>query len=68
VVQPSEAPKRNSSRLASSKLAKIPIARCGEVLLMRRFDMEPGELDGVFKGCLSSGYADKVLGAFPLQK
>jgi hypothetical protein len=35
---------------------------------MRRFDMEPGELDGVFKGCLSSGYADKVLGAFPLQK
>jgi hypothetical protein len=51
-VQPSKAPKRSSYRLASSKLARIPIARCGKVLLMRRFGME---LDRVFKAGLSGG-------------
>jgi hypothetical protein len=35
---------------------------------MRRFDMEAGELDGVFKGGLSGGYVDKVLDTFPLRK
>jgi hypothetical protein len=42
---PSEVPKRSSSRLANSKLAKILITRRGEVLLMRCFNMEASELD-----------------------
>jgi hypothetical protein len=67
-VQPSKAPKHSSSKLASSKLAKITIACRGEVLLMRHFDMEAGELDGVFKSGLSGGYANKLLDACPLPK
>jgi hypothetical protein len=69
-VQPApfEAPKRSNSRLANSKLAKIPTTRRGEVLLMRRFNMDAGELDRVFKGALLAGDADKVLDAFPMRK
>jgi hypothetical protein len=33
-----------------------------------RFDTEGGELDGVFKAGLSSGFADKVLDVVPLWK
>jgi hypothetical protein len=61
---PFVAPKRSSSGLANTELARIPVARCGKVLLMRRLDMEAGELDRVFKGGWSGGYADKVLDAF----
>jgi hypothetical protein len=46
---PSMAPKCNSSRLANNKLAKILIARCGEVLLMRRFDIEASDLNSAFR-------------------
>jgi hypothetical protein len=62
------ATKRSSSRLANSKLAKIPVARCGEILLMRRLDMGSSELDGTFRASLSGDFADKVLDSFPLRK
>jgi hypothetical protein len=48
-------------RLTNNKLARIPISRRGEVLLMCRFNMEASELDGVFKEGLTGGFTDKVL-------
>jgi hypothetical protein len=65
---PSVAPKRSCSRLANNKLAKIPITRHGEVLLMRRFDMEASDLNGAFSSGLSGGLIDKVLDTFPSLK
>jgi hypothetical protein len=50
------------------KLAKIQISRRGEVLLMRRFDMEASELDSVFKASLTGGFADKVLDTLPIRR
>jgi hypothetical protein len=41
---------------SSSSACKIPIACRGKGLLMRRFDIEAGELDEVFKVVLSGGY------------
>jgi hypothetical protein len=67
-LAPSEAPRRSSSRLANNKLFRIPISRRGEVLLMRRFDMEASELDGVFKAGLTGDFADKVLDSLPIRK
>jgi hypothetical protein len=55
-------------RLANNKLARIPISCRGEVLLMRRFNMEASELDGVFKKGLTGGFADKVLDTLPIRK
>jgi hypothetical protein len=51
---PSEAPRCSNSRLTNNKLARILISRRGEVLLMRRFDMETSELDGVVDGEIPS--------------
>jgi hypothetical protein len=65
---PSKAPRRNSSRLTNNKLARIPISLRGEVLLMRRFDMEASELDGVFKAGLTGGFAEKILDSLPIRK
>jgi hypothetical protein len=64
----SAALKRSNSRLANNKLVKISIACRCKVLLVCRFDTEGGELDGVFKAGLSSGFADKVLDVVPLWK
>jgi hypothetical protein len=63
--------KRSSSRLASSKLPKILIARRGEVLLMRRFAAigeATSDLNGVFNPGVSRGNADVVLDMFPSLK
>ncbi|CAL4906951.1 unnamed protein product [Urochloa decumbens] len=70
------APKRSSTRLANDKLAKIPAARRGEVLLMRRFELDPssktaganGDLNGVFQDVVSCGHADKMKDMFPFRK
>ncbi|CAL5009605.1 unnamed protein product [Urochloa decumbens] len=72
----SEAPKRSSTRLATNKLAKIPAARRGEVLLMQRFNMEPsegtittsGELDVAFHAGITCGKATNVKTMFPSRK
>nr|CAB3450262.1 unnamed protein product [Digitaria exilis] len=69
-------PMRNSSRLANSKLAKIPVARRGEVLLMRRFDLATAEqggqatgtVDCVFDNGVPRGHAEKVMDMFPLRR
>ncbi|CAL5095579.1 unnamed protein product [Urochloa decumbens] len=73
-----ELPKRSSTRLANNKLAKIPAARRGEVLLMRRFDIEPSDnasgalarrnLDTVFHDGVSCGHAGNVKSMFPERK
>jgi hypothetical protein len=61
-------PKRNISRLANNKLARITISCHGEVLLVRCFDMTSSALSGAFSSGLSGGLADKVLDAFPSRK
>lgn len=70
------APKRSSTRLANDKLAMIPAARRGEVLLMRRFEPEiaskpPGAcggVDSVFNDGVSCGNADKMKDMFPFRR
>lgn len=71
-----EPSKRSSARLANSKLAKIPTARRGEVLLMRRFEIDPADqaphaadaLNGVFHSGVPCGHADKAKDMFPLRR
>ncbi|CAL4956732.1 unnamed protein product [Urochloa decumbens] len=73
-----EPSKRSSIRLANNKLAKIPTARRAEVLLMRRFDIEPSDnnsgqsssrnLDTVFHEGVSCGHAGNVKSMFPTRK
>jgi hypothetical protein len=73
VAPVTDAPKRSSSHLANKKLALIPTARRGEVLLMRRFELvanceATSGLNGVFNPGVSRENADVVLNMFPLRK
>jgi hypothetical protein len=66
-------PRRSSTWLASSKLARILTARRDEVLLMRRFEMAAkGEpcttVDETFSSGITHDHAKQVLGMFPLRK
>lgn len=67
------APWRSSTRLASRKLAKIPRACHGEVLLMLRFEMATkGEpcttADETFTSGITRDRVEQVLGMFSLHK
>jgi hypothetical protein len=66
-----DAAKHSSSRLANRKLAKIPIAHHGEILLMRRFAANgeaTRDLNGVFNTKVTRGNVDVVLDMFPSLK
>jgi len=70
--------RRCSKRLANNKLSRVPVARRGEVLLMRRLDILDDSalvseaarrnLSTVFHDGLLRGHADAINGAFPPRK
>ena len=70
--------RRCSTRLANNKLSRVPVARRGEVLLMRRLDILDDSapvseaarrnLSTVFHDGLLRGHVDAINGAFPPRK
>lgn len=51
-----------------SKLAKVPVSRRGEVLLMRRLDLTTDNYNNAFTAGLTQDHASKLQGTYPARK
>ncbi|CAO2035434.1 unnamed protein product [Urochloa humidicola] len=72
------AARRSSARLANGKLAKVPAAKRGEIILMRRFDIideakpvtseAKAKYENVYRGGMESNHVESVQEMFPTRR